>query len=326
MAADRTVLVTGGTGFVGSHVVDVLLEAGYRVRCTVRASSDRRWLEGKPAELVEADLDGAGLAGAVAGVDAVIHCAGLTRGSRKALYAANRDGTRALLDACLETGRKIRFVYCSSLAAAGPGSFWGPRELDEPPAPNSDYGRSKLAGELEVLKRADELQTVVLRPGAVYGPRDEDTLPFFKMAGRGIVVVPGLLTRLVQMVHVRDVARALRLALERPAAIGHTYFVVHPEVFTWRELAKTMGRALGRKTMALHVPALLIQAAGAIAQLLGGGRRAGQLDRRRARDITRRSWACRVDATMEDLGWTPEFDCERGLRDTAEWYREEGWL
>ncbi|MGD2215795.1 MAG: NAD-dependent epimerase/dehydratase family protein, partial [Gemmatimonadales bacterium] len=129
----KTVLVTGGTGFVGSHAVDALLEAGYRVRCTVRKTSNRRWLEGKPAELVEVDLQEAGLEEAVDGVDAVVHCAGLTRGSRRALYAGNRDATAALADACVETGRTIRFVYCSSQAAAGPSSIWRPRELAEPP-------------------------------------------------------------------------------------------------------------------------------------------------------------------------------------------------
>ncbi len=327
MTPDKTVLVTGGTGFVGSHVVDLLLEAGYRVRCSVRATSDRRWLEGKAIEIVEAELGGGGgLADAVAGVDAVVHCAGLTRGKRRALYEANRDGTRRLLEACADAGGGIRFVYCSSQAAAGPGSLWGPRSLDEPLQPAGDYGRSKLAGELEVLKRAERLEVAVLRLAAVYGPRDEDTLPFFRMAARGLVVIPGLFTRLVQMVHARDVARALCLALERPEAVGRTFFVAHPEVITWQELAAAMGHAVGRRVRRAYVPAPVVQAAGALAQLLGGGRRPGQLDRRRARDITRRAWTCRVEETVERLHWVPEFDSERGLRATAEWYREEGWL
>jgi dihydroflavonol-4-reductase len=326
MAADKTILITGGTGFVGSHVADVLLEAGYRVRCTVRATSNLRWLEGKPVELVEADLGEGDLQEAVAGVDAVIHCAGLTRGSRRALYAANRDATGALADACLAAGRKIRFVYCSSQAAAGPSSIWRPRELEEPPGPVSNYGRSKLAGEVEALRRADGLQVVVLRPAAVYGPRDEDTLPYFRMAARGVVIIPGLFTRLVQLVHARDVARALLLAVERPEAVGRTYFVAHPEVITWRELAAAIGRAIGRSAVRLHLPAWAVQIAGAVAQLVGRGRRPGRLDRRRGWELTRRAWTCRVTETVEGLHWLPEYDCERGLRATVEWYREKGWL
>ncbi|MGD2152048.1 MAG: NAD-dependent epimerase/dehydratase family protein [Gemmatimonadales bacterium] len=326
MTEGKTVLVTGGTGFVGSHAADVLIEAGWRVRCTVRTTSDRRWLKGKPVEPVDVDLREGGLEEAVAGIDAVVHCAGLTRGSRGALYAANRDVTAALADACVETGRRIRFVYCSSQAAAGPSSIWRPRELEEPPRPASDYGRSKLAGEVEALRRSEALQVVVVRPAAVYGPRDEDTLPYFRMAARGVVLVPGLFTRLVQIVHVRDVARALLLAVERPEAVGRTYFVAHPEVITWRQLAAALGRAVGRRATRLHLPAWLVQAAGVVAGLVGGGRRPGRLDRRRAWELTRRAWTCRVTDTVEGLHWMPEYDAERGLRATAEWYREAGWL
>ncbi len=326
MTEGKTVLVTGGTGFVGSHTVDLLLEAGYRVRCTVRATSNRRWLEGKAVEMVDVDLQKGGVEGAVAGVDAVVHCAGLTRGSRPALYAANRDATAALADACVATGRTIRFVYCSSLAAAGPSRLERPREEDDPPAPNSDYGRSKLAGEEATRQYAERLEITILRPASVYGPRDEDTLPYFRMAGRGVVVVPGLFTRLVQIVHARDVARALLLAIERPEAVGRTFFVAHPEVITWRELAAAIGKAVGRSAVRLHLPAWMMQVAGVVAGLVGAGRRPGQLDWRRAWELTRRAWTCRVNETVEALHWMPEYDSERGLRATVEWYREQGWL
>ncbi len=218
------VLITGGTGFVGSHVVDVALERGYQVRCTVRAHSRLRWLEGKPVELTQADLRAGDVAAAVQGVDAVIHCAGLTRGSRDALFAANHGGTMALLDACLRQREPPRFVLCSSQAAAGPGTLQRPRHEDDPPEPTSDYGHSKLAAEREVGSRADRLETVVLRPGAVYGPRDEDTLTYFRMAARGLLVVPGWRRRLIQLVHARDVARVLVDAVGTARGVGNAYF------------------------------------------------------------------------------------------------------
>jgi len=322
----QTVLVTGGTGFVGSHAVDVLLDAGYRVRCTVRSTSNLRWLEGKSVERVEADLRGGELAEAVAGVDAVVHCAGLTRGSTEALFAANCEGTRVLLDACERADRDIRFVFCSSQAAAGPGTLDRPRELDDPPAPTSDYGRSKLAGEEEVLKRSGRLQVTVLRPVAVYGPRDEDTLPYFQMAKRGVIVVPGVRERRVQLVHARDVATALLAGLRRPEAVGRTFFVGHPEILSWDRLTAAISEAIGRRALRLRVPSAALLSVGAIAELLGSGVRPGQIDRRRAQDMAERAWTCDVDATLTELGWQPEYDAVSGFRDTADWYRAEGWL
>lgn len=324
--ATSVVLVTGGTGLVGSHVVDALLETGLSVRCTVRATSNLRWLEGKAVELVEADLTAGALGQAVAGVDGVVHCAGLTRGSRRELLAANQEGTRALLAACGDTGRQGRFVFCSSQAAAGPGRPDRPRRVTDVPAPVSDYGRSKLAAEEEVLGQSDRLGITILRPAAVYGPRDEDTLPYFRMASRGLLVAPGLRERLVQLVHVRDVAQAMLKALQRDEALGRTYFVAHPEVVSWRRMAAAMTQALGRRAVTLRLPSALVGAAGAISELFGGGRRTGQLDRRRARDMAMRAWTCDVDRTIEELDWSPAFDIEEGFRDSAEWYRKEGWL
>lgn len=319
-------LITGGTGFVGSHVVDLAIETGYTVRCTVRAHSNRRWLEGKPVELVEADLSGPNLAAAVQGVDAVIHCAGLTRGTREALFAANQAGTAALLDACLRGSDPPRFVLCSSQAAAGPGSLDRPRTEEDPPQPTSDYGRSKLAAEHEVRKQADRMKTVVLRPGAVYGPRDEDTLTFFQMAARGVVVVPGLRRRLLQIVHARDVARALVDAAQTSRGVGHAYFIAHPEVLSWGDLASGIARAVGRRVIPLRVPSPLLTAAAVAAQLAGAGRRAGEIDRRRARDMLERAWTCRVERAMAELPWSPQYDSQRGIQETAAWYRKQGWL
>jgi len=322
----RTLLVTGGTGFVGSHVIDALLEAGHHVRCLIRSSSRLRWLEGKSVETVEADLRGDDLATAVSGVDAVIHCAGLTRGSRAELYDANVIGTRNLLRACVQADRPPRFVFCSSQAAAGPATPGRPRRLDDTPAPNSDYGRSKLAAEAAVREHAPSLSAMILRPGAVYGPRDADTLPFFEMAARGLVVKPGVRKRLVQIVHAADVAAALLLGAEHAAPQVRTYFVAHPRVLSWRELAAEMGRALGRKPLVLPLPSPVFRLAGLLSQAAGSARHAGALDRRRAADLLEPAWTCEVEPTITELGWNPRFDVDAGLRDTVAWYREEGWL
>jgi nucleoside-diphosphate-sugar epimerase len=166
----------------------------------------------------------------------------------------------------------------------------------------------------------------VLRPVAVYGPRDEDTLPYFQMASRGVIVVPGVRERMAQLVHARDVARALLAAVECPGAVGRTYFIGHPDPVGWDRLAGAIGEAVGRRPLRLRVPSFVLRGAGAVAELFGSGWKPGQLDRRRARDLSERYWTCRVDRAMDELSWKPEYDVVKGFSDTAGWYREVGWL
>lgn len=315
---------------MGSHVVDELLAAGYRVRCLVRDPRKLRWLEGQPVELVGGDLVSFDPGEALVGIHAVFHFAGLTRGERRDLWAVNHAGTRSLLDACLETGRELAFIYCSSRAAAGPARPGRPRTEDDPPAPISEYGRSKLAGEEELWRgaeglRGESLRGVVLRPVAVYGPRDRDTLTYFQMARRGFVPVPGVRERRLQVVHARDVARAARLAAERGVA-GRTYFIAHPRIVTWSDLVEAIGEAVGRRVWRIPVPGPLLRAIGSAVGSLGAADRPGRIDRRRARDLTVRDWTCRVDRAGEELGWEPRYDLQAGLRETADWYRDRGWL
>lgn len=319
----RLALVTGGTGFVGSHIVDELLEAGYRVRTSIREGSDLRWIRGKPVEAVRADLMSDELAPLVEGVDVTFHVAGLTRGTPGALHRANVGATRRLVEA-LSVHPGHRFLLCSSQAAAGPSREERPREAHDPAEPTTHYGRSKLEAEGVVWSAGEALRATVIRPTAVYGPRDRDTLPFFTMARRGIVLTPGIRRRVMQVVHGRDLAAAFRLAAERPDSAGRTYFVGNPQVVTWGDVARCAGRAVGRSVVALPVPSPGILAAGVLAGAFPGGR-AGRLDARRARDLVARAWTCDVEPALTELGWTPAHDLERGFRDAAEWYRREGW-
>lgn len=319
----RLALVTGGTGFVGSHVVDEMLAAGYRVRVPVRRTSDPSWLEGKEVERIEVDLASGHLDELVDGVDVTLHVAGLTRGPESALRAVNVEATRRLVEV-LRDRPGHRFVLCSSQAAAGPGALSRPRTARDEPAPSTGYGRSKLAAE-HVVAGEPDLRWTVVRATAVYGPRDRDTLPFFRMARRGVVVVPGVRRREVQMVHASDLAAALRLSAETDRAIGKTYFVGHPERVAWARVAAAMGRAVDRRVMTIPAPSLAIRAFGAVVGPLAGDR-AGQLDARRARDLVERAWTCDVEPALRELEWRPVHDMADGFRDTARWYRTRGWI
>lgn len=328
------VLLTGGTGFLGSHVAEHLVEAGHDVRATVRVTSDTRWLDSLPVETVIADLeDPTSLGAALEGVDAVAHVGGVTIARDRETYdRVNALGTAALAAAAGAVGVE-RFVYTSSLAARGP---------DDAEGPVSVYGRSKRGGEerLAELIAADQApeHVFVLRPGGIYGPRDPDMLTLFKMAARGLLVLPAVEGRL-QPVHVLDVARAVVLALEadpdaarEPSDAAETAGpvplpVASAEVHSWSEVGAALEAAVGRSVRTLRVPSGMFLTAGAAAELAGKlTGNAPVFNRRRARDLTQRSFTTDIDTTRRALGWTPEVDLREGMAGTVAWYREQGWL
>ena len=185
----RRVLVTGGTGFIGSHLVERLLGNGYDVTCLVRELRQVRWLQGMEVRLAQGDcMLPESLADAVPGVSLVFHCAGLTKGKHaRDYYSVNHLGTKNLLDACARHNPGMRkFILVSSLAAAGPSGRTAGKTTDTP-HPVSDYGRSKLLAEEETLKFKDRFPVVILRPSAVYGPRDADVFELFRWAAKGYI-------------------------------------------------------------------------------------------------------------------------------------------
>jgi len=289
------VLLTGATGFVGSHVARALVGAGYRVRCGVRATSDLRAIDGLPVELVTLDLGRAGgvRTEALRDAEMVVHAAGITRTRREGDYqAVNADATRGLAAAAAAAGVR-RFVLISSLAARGPDAKEGPV---------SAYGRSKAAAEACLRDLGDRMETVALRPAGVYGPRDTDFLPLIKLARAGWLVVPSD-SLLLQPVYAEDVGRAVLAAARARAGFG-PFPVAEPGRYTWRDVAEGLGRALGRPVRTLRLPAAVVLLAGRLAQQ--AGRLPGVvpvLDERRARDLAANAWTCDVSGTEDALGW-----------------------
>lgn len=324
------VFVTGGTGFVGSHLIDVLLERGHQVTALVRSPSRAAGLAERGVTLVRGDLhDTAALAEGVREADVVQHVAALTGAIDEAEFTrANRDGTANLVRAAEATGRQPRFVLTSSMAAGGPARRGVPRTGAEPDQPVTMYGRSKLAS--EVVVRESRLPWTILRPPAVYGPRDVDNmLTAFKAVRGGMAPVFGDGTMELSLVHVRDLAEVLELAGEAPAevVVGRVFYANHPEVVTSAEYLRRIGATIGKQPYLLHLGRLPVQLAlsvtGGLAALL---KRRTILRPDKVHEFFQDAWTGDPTSLMAATGWRPRFDTVAGLAETYAWYREQGWL
>lgn len=328
-----TAFVTGGTGFVGSHVVEELLGRGYAVRALVR--SDLKWLTDLLVEPVRGDLFAAdALRRGVAGADVVVHVAGLTRARDQAtLDRANVEGTVHLLDAVRQSGSGVRRVLVtSSLEAMGPnrvrpdGTPVPATEADEP-RPISMYGRSKARMEEAVRTRFPDLPVTVVRPPAVYGPREADIFEMIRGASRGLfpIVGDGRTPRL-SLVHVRDLARGMVDLVETPGVGGGTYFVGSERAYSWEEVRTAVETALGRRTLRLPVPTAFTGMAGVLSE--SAGRLAGTLPplTRDKAEAARYAWTCSVEKAARAAGYRQRVGLAEGMVETVRWYRESGWL
>lgn len=329
MTLGTPVLITGATGFVGSHLVETLAARGARIRALVRETSNVSLLRAHGAELVLGSLeDRRTLERAVDGVEVVFHLAALTYARSEAeLSRVNGAGTRALVEAALAApSRPRRFVYLSSLAAAGPSVDGRPVRAGESPRPLTAYGRTKLEGERACLDAGAEIGAIALRAPAVYGPRDREMLRFFRYAARGILPLPAGPERPVQLVHARDLAEALVRVAGGDVATG-VYHVAEPRVYTWTEVAAYFGRAVGRRVRPVRVPPAVVRAAAALSEWSAGVRgRATIFNRDKARELLAPGWTCETESLRRDFGFETEIALPDGLMQTAAWYREQGWL
>ena len=324
-------LVTGARGFIGSFLVEQLLQRGYEVTCLLRPKkTGRGWLTGLDFREVAGDINApASVAEAVADADLVFHVAGLTKAvTRRELYRANVEGTRTVLETTLRFNPGVRrFVLVSSLAAAGPSRTERPLTEADPPQPISHYGRSKLEAERLTLQYARELPVTIIRPPAVYGPRDRDVFSVFKYIKSGWLPTLTGGPRYVSLIHVHDLVRGIVLAAESEAAAGQTYFLANPPSYVWHEVEDQLAEILGAVPRRIPVPVALAFVTALASEVFGRlTRRAMLINLDKFRELVATRWICDSSRAQKEFGFTTEVDLAEGLRSTAAWYAKQGWL
>jgi nucleoside-diphosphate-sugar epimerase len=325
------VLVTGATGFLGSHIAEQLAREGHTVRVLARRTSDRSFLQGFEAEEVLGEVTQPdSLAAVVDGVEAIVHAAGLTKARSAAEFDAVNAGGTANLLAALDPAQPLRrFVLISSLAAHGPSQDGQPRPPEAPATPVTAYGRSKLrAEELVRSWAADGHAATIIRPPGIYGPRDRELLPFFHLARWRLAPLLGDGTNVVSFVYVEDAARAAAMAAtagdDAPSA---TYAVDDGAVHTWRDLLAAVEQAVGRKALRIPSPPWAYVAAAFVSELYGRLRHQAVIfTRDKVVEMRQRYWVCSHEEISHDLGWEPRVGLSEGAALTAAWYRQHGWL
>jgi dihydroflavonol-4-reductase len=326
----QTVFVTGGTGFIGSHTVEHLLREGYHVRCLIRSDqSNRRWLNGLPIEYVKGDLsDSESLLKCLNDVDYIIHIAGVTKAKRKSDFIiGNVKTTQNLLDAASHSRQLKKFCYISSLTAMGPSQTGIPLIEDAPCHPITSYAKSKLDAEQACQHAMHRLPITIIRPPAVFGPRDTDILEVFKWVNHGIKPIIGSPEKTLSLIYAPDLACGIVQVTRSERTSGEIYNISDPTIFTFSSIIDYLATLVQKRTIHVHLPKGLVYSMAGISQFISTfGKKPAVLNIEKARDLIQKHWVCDPRKIKEHLGFQTSTSIYDGLRITFEWYKKMGWL
>jgi nucleoside-diphosphate-sugar epimerase len=323
------VLLTGASGFVGSHILDALRSRDLSSAILLRSTSDRRFVarhldktELRPGSISDSDS----LKRALKDVTHVIHCAGCTKASRNSeFYEINQIGTRNVVQAVNSNAGIQRLLHISSLAVTGPATASNPAHENDPCRPVSEYGKSKHAAEIEIREKC-RVPFTILRPPAVYGPRDRGFLPMFKAVNSHILPRPGS-RQALSLVYVQDLAGIVVSCLNDPVAAGKTYFVANPQVVTGRQIAQEIASQIQRWTVPLPLPAALLWAVCLGQELVSRvSGKAMLLNLQKYAELHAPGWVCSPASLKAELGCECPTALQAGVAQTLQWYKQNQWL
>lgn len=328
----KRILITGASGFVGGYLVEAALNRGLQVDAAIRKSSNTQYLTDPRINFVYIDMsDVSALAELLkkGQYDYIIQNAGLTRAKDpQQLFSVNTDSIRNFLEAIEQSNIPLqRFTFISSMASYGPADYTEAGIVDHrhTPHPITDYGRSKLAGE-KILKASDIPYTII-RPTAVYGPRENDLLTLYKAVKKGISVHIGLKDQQLTFIHVRDLANAVLDITLNSKAERQSYFASDGNVYTTTQFMRYIQEHLGVKTFTLKIPIQVMKMVGAVVE--GVGKLSGTfppLNKEKVNELGAKSWKLDAKPFWEAASFVPAYDLDEGLKETIEWNIKEGRL
>jgi nucleoside-diphosphate-sugar epimerase len=325
-----TALVTGGTGFIGISLIEQLLARGYHVRCVAKDTLNLEDLRRLSVEIVLGDLvNGISWQSILKRVDVVFHVAGVTKARTKEdFFLGNYLAISSLLDSCKRFATRLqRFLHVSSLAVVGLSPDGRPLTEEAPYHPLTTYGHTKMMGEQEVLRNANELPVTVIRPSSVYGPRERDILQMFRIVKRGLLPVVGFRDKFLSLIHVKDLVRGIIAAAESPVTKGQVYFLGSEEVYSSLQVGKAIAKASHRRPLTVRLPHFAAYVTGWLCQLIGKcSNKVAVCNLEKVRDMTQGAWVCDVSKSRYHFGYRQRISLEDGIKETFESYLANGWL
>jgi nucleoside-diphosphate-sugar epimerase len=322
------IAITGATGFIGSHLTEALVAQGHEVTCLARSREKMNWIRDLPVRMIYGDVCRKhSLEKFVAGQEVIVHLAGLTKAPDLETYTrVNVEGTKNVLSAAAAKGVRLRrFVMISSQEAMGPSPDGKPIGEDAGQKPLSMYGISKSLAE-KVLKSWNSIPMTVIRPPAVYGPRDRDIFAYFKLASLGITPIVGY-SNVLSVVYVKNLVSGICLAIDRGLGGYRSYFFTDGEAITWTNMSELISEALHRRTARIRIPTTVVRALGELAGLYSAvTHRALLLSKDKIDALKAAHWLISDQRARSELGYKPCYSTAQGVSETARWYRAEGWL
>jgi len=332
------VLVTGASGFIGNFLIKEALRKGYDVWAGVRATSNLEGLQVTNINLIELDFaHPATLKVQLADFketnskwDYIIHTAGVTKCNNKDDFEkVNYQGTKNFIDVLSQLGMvPDKFIYLSSLSIFGPihEKELLPISEEDIPKPNTAYGLSKLHAE-EYIQSIPNFPYLIFRPTGVYGPREKDYFLMVKSIQKHVDFAAGFRKQLLTFVYVADLAQAIFLGIQKDVC-QKLYFVSDGNVYTSRDFSDLIQKELGN-SFVIHIkcPLIILKVISLCAEFIASSSgKSSTLNADKYKIMKQRNWQCDIAPLINDLGYTPQYQLEKGVKQAVDWYKKEGWL